>query len=61
MRDKLIGTKEIGEVLGVGKTCANEIMHLFEKRGQLYRVGKLLKVKEKVFRDWLEYECKEGI
>ena len=51
------GTREIRAVLGVGKQKANELMHMFEERGQLYRVGKLLKVKEKVFQDWLAYEC----
>ena len=58
MKDRLLGTPEIMERTGCGRTQANEIMHLFEVRGQLYRVGNRLKVKEKVFNEWLERECR---
>lgn len=60
VRAQYYGTREIRAVLGIGKQKANEIMHMFEARGQLYRIGRLLKVKEKVFQDWLSYECKVG-
>lgn len=62
IRTAYYGTREIQAILGIGKQKANELMHMFEERGQLYRVGKLLKVKTKVFNDWMDYECKmEGI
>ena len=59
MKDKLIGTAEIVDRLGCGRTQANEIMHAFEARGQMYRIGRSLKVKEKVFEEWLEHECRQ--
>ena len=52
------GTKEFKAILGIGKTKANELMHMFEQRGLLFRVGKLMKVKASVFDDYLKYECK---
>ena len=58
IRSQYYGTREIRAILGIGKTKANELMHMFELRGQAYKVGKLYKVKEKVFNDWLNYECK---
>ena len=57
-RDRMIGTPDIMERKGCGKTQANEIMHMFEWRGQMYKVGRKLKVKEKIFNDWLERECR---
>lgn len=58
MKDRYIGTADIVEILGCGRTYANELMHMFEKRGLMYKVGRRLKVKERVFRDWLNHECK---
>ena len=58
MKDRYIGTPEIVDRLGCGRTQANEIMHMFEARGQMYKIGRTLKVKEKVFADWLEFECR---
>ena len=58
MKERYIGTAEIVDCLSCGRTFANEIMHMFEARGQAYKVGRLYRVKEKVFRDWLESECR---
>lgn len=58
MKDRYIGTSEIVDRIGCGRTQANEIMHMFEVRGQLYRVGNRLKVKERIFNEWLERECR---
>ena len=52
--DRFIGSSEIGAILSVGKTHANEIMHIFGQRGQLYRIGRSLRVKDSVFNAWLE-------
>lgn len=49
-------TTEVQTILGVSRTKANEIMHVFEKRGQLFRHGNTLRVKISVFDEWLE-EC----
>ena len=59
MKDRYIGTAEIITCLGCGRTFANDLMHKFEARGQAYKIGRLYKVKEKVFADWLEYECRQ--
>ena len=59
MRDKkYIGTAEIMARLPVGKTKANEIINLFAARNQLYRVGRVKMIPEKVFDDWLRHECR---
>ena len=58
IRTSYYGTREFRAVLGIGKTKANELMHMFEERGLMYRVGRLMVVKAKVFEDWLEYECR---
>ena len=57
-REHLYGTKEVATILGISKTTATELMHMFEARGQLYRVGRLMRVKAAVFSDWLEHERK---
>ena len=57
-RDRYLGTPDIIEILGCGKSYANELMHMFEARGQMYRVGRRLKVKERAFKDWMNHECK---
>lgn len=59
MKDRYIGTAEIMNSLGCGRTFANALMHRFQARGQAYKVGRLFKVKERVFCDWLEYECRQ--
>ena len=58
VRAQYYGTREIRAILGIGKTKANELIHMFEQRGLAYRVGRLYKISEKVFNDWLKYECK---
>ena len=59
MKDRYIGTAEIVDRLGCGRTQANEIMHMFEARGQMYKIGRVLRVKERVFNDWMEHECRQ--
>lgn len=62
MKDRYIGTNEIRARTGLSKAKVNEIMHMFEYRGQMYRVGTKLLVKERIFEDWLEHECRvEGV
>ena len=47
-------TADVQTILGVGRTKANEIMHMFEKRGQLFRHENTLRVEIKVFEDWVK-------
>lgn len=63
-RDRWIGTREMCDTLSVGRTYANQLMQMFKGRGQAYDLninGKkpMWRVKERVFRDWLNHECKE--
>lgn len=46
-------TKDIMDVLKVGKRKANEIMHMFEARGELFRFGKTMRVRKTYFENWL--------
>ncbi len=46
-------TKDIMDVLKVGKRKANEIMHIFEQRGEMFRLGKTMRVRKTYFDAWL--------
>lgn len=61
VRVSFYGTREIRAVLGIGKTKANEIMHMFEQRGQVYEVGNRYKVRAQIFEDWLEHEARRSV
>ena len=46
-----------------GKTKANEIIHMFMARNQVSDLNKgkgrpMYRVKEQIFNDWIERECK---
>ena len=46
--------KDVMEILKVGKHKANDIMHIFEQRGELLRIGKTMRVKKVYFDRWLD-------
>lgn len=46
-------SKDIQEILGISKQKAYEILHMFEQKGQLFRVGRVMRVKIKYFEEWL--------
>ena len=46
-------TKDVMDVLKVGKRKANEIMHMFDGRGELFRFGKTMRVRKVYFDAWL--------
>lgn len=46
-------TKDIMDVLKVGKRKANEIMHMFEQRGEMFKLGKTMRVRKTYFDAWL--------
>lgn len=54
--------RDIMLILGVGKNTAYEILHAFEVRGQLFRHGKVMRVRIDYFEKWLrEQEAKPPI
>jgi hypothetical protein len=46
-------TQDIMDLLKVGKHKANEIMHIFEARGELFKLGKTMRVRKSYFDAWL--------
>ena len=53
-KKRYYSTAEVQTILGVSRSKANEIMHRFEKRGQLFRHENTLRVEIKVFEDWVK-------
>lgn len=46
-------TKDVQTILAVSRTTANQIMHIFDKRGQLFRSGSIMRVKIRDFEEWV--------
>lgn len=44
---------DVSEMLKIGRTKANEILNMFEVRGQLVRSGKVKRVRAEIFEAWL--------
>lgn len=42
------------EILGISKSKANALMHMFEYQGKLFRDGRLMRVEIGVFEEWLQ-------
>ena len=51
-KKRFYSAKDIEIILGVSRSKANQIMHLFEKRGQLFRQGNTLRVEIDTFERW---------
>ena len=52
--------KDIQSMLGVSRNRAYEILHMFEVKGKLLRVGKIIRVRQDLFDEWLiEQEAHE--
>lgn len=51
-KKRYYSAKDIETILGVSRSKANQIMHIFEKRGQLFRLGNTLRVEIDVFERW---------
>ena len=47
-------TKDIEEILGVSRSKAIQIMHMFEQRGKLFKCGNTMRVEIPVFEAWCE-------
>lgn len=52
-KQRYYSTRDIMEILGISKSKANAIMHMFEYQGKLFRDGRLMRVEIAVFEDWL--------
>jgi len=46
--------RDIMEILGVSKSKANAIMHMFEYQGKLFRDGRLMRVEVGAFEEWIQ-------
>lgn len=44
--------KDICDMLGISKTRGLQIMHMFEQRGQLFRDGRVMRVRIEDFEKW---------
>ena len=51
-KKRYYSAKDIETILGVSRSKANQIMHIFEKRGRLFRLGNTLRVEIDVFERW---------
>lgn len=60
VQQQYYSTKEVARLLSVSRTTANQIMHMFEYRGQLFRYGNTMRVEIKVFNDWVDKQKKFG-
>lgn len=58
-------SQDIQTILNIGKRKANEILHMFEQRGELFRDGRTLRVRIDYFNKWLDRkdgpEVRKGI
>ena len=44
-KKRFYSARDIQTMLGISRSKANQIMHHFERQGQLYRDGRLMRVK----------------
>ena len=57
---ELYGTRDIRRILSCSARYAIQLMHYFEYRGQMYRVGRNLKVSKMAFDIWLRQQQVQG-
>lgn len=57
---RFYSTADLVEILGCSKSYANQLMHMFEQRGQLLRQGRLMRVSIKHFDAWVEEQTKSA-
>lgn len=53
-RERYLATKDVMTVLGISRTSAIKIMHEFENQKKLFRHGRLLRIRESDFAEWLK-------
>lgn len=52
-KKRYMSTRDVQEVLGVSRTTANQIMHIFESRGELFRHQNTMRVPTRHFEKWV--------
>lgn len=53
-KQRYYSTRDVQTILGVSRSKAIQIMHLFGKRGQLFRVGNTMRVEITTFERWCQ-------
>lgn len=53
-KQRYYSTRDVQTILGVSRSKAIQIMHLFGKRGQLFRQGNTLRVEIDTFEHWCQ-------
>ena len=51
-KPKYYSTLDIQTILGISRTSANNLMHMFDGRGQMLRFENTMRVKIKDFEAW---------
>lgn len=51
---RFYSTDDLAIILGCSKAYANQLMHMFEYRGQLLKFGKFMRVSVEHFDAWVE-------
>lgn len=46
-------SKDIQTILKVGKRKANEILHMFDQRGEMFKDGRTMRIRKTYFEAWL--------
>lgn len=53
-RERYLSTKDVMDVLRISKSAALQIMHEFENRKRAFRRGRLLRIRESDFTEWVK-------
>lgn len=60
VRRRFLSTRDVMEILGISKSTAIRLMHSFAETGQLFRRGRLLRIDEDTFNEWLNNHMNSG-
>lgn len=51
-KKRYYSTKDIQEILGISRSKSIQIMHMFDKHGQLFRQSNTMRVEIAIFEEW---------
>lgn len=57
---RFYSTRDVQRILAVSRTTANQIMHQFEQRGQLFRTGSIMRVEIRIFDEWIKQNTRQS-
>lgn len=60
-KKRFYSTKDVETILGISRSKATQIMHIFDKHGQLLRIGQAMRVEIDTFEQWLADQQQGGI